>query len=111
MSRSTGVVYWYSSVAELGELPDDIEEGDDYLPLPDKAELGLGRTLALNFVAQHSPDHREDVFEFFRGPGAYSRFKGLLDRLGLLSSWYEYEELAIDEALKEWCYDNDLEFE
>lgn len=42
---------------------------------------------------------------------AYSRFKSLLEQRGQLQNWYQYEEAAVEEALREWCAANDLQLE
>jgi hypothetical protein len=37
-----------------------------------------------------------------------SRFKGLLERKGLLEKWFQYEQDAQTKALREWCELNDV---
>lgn len=90
------------------ELPADIETSDHYVCLPDRNELNLGRDLVFSFVRQNLPDAYDDVRQYFRKAGAYSRFKGLLGSRGLLDEWYRFEEEAIAVALREWCESNDL---
>lgn len=46
--------------------------------------------------------------EIFRSRGAYGRFKSLLDRANQLEAWHRYEEQAVENALREWCEENEL---
>ncbi len=45
----------------------------------------------------------------FRGQGAYSRFKSMLESKGLLKSWYDFEQQQEEERLREWCRDNEIQ--
>jgi len=49
------------------------------------------------------------VYSIFHRKGAYSRYKDLLERKGLLDEWYEYENERQKAALKEWCRENNIE--
>src|SRR5215468_5990348 len=71
----TGKIYCHSLSAGLGEeedLPEDLETSDRYIAVPHKNDLGLGRRLALVFVAQELSDEYNTVAGFFRRRGAYS---------------------------------------
>lgn len=106
----TGEIYWVSSMMELeGEVPDDLETSDRYIPVPHKNDLDLGRNLALSFADQELPDAFDAVAGFFRQKGAYRRFKDLLEARGVLEKWYAFEATAIQEALRVWCQDNNIE--
>ena len=51
LCKQSGRVYWHSEFSdELGELPDDIEDSEKYVPIPDKRELDLGKPLVLDFA-------------------------------------------------------------
>ena len=89
-----------------GDAPD---EGADYLEVPHKNDLDLGRELALRFADDAAPRHvADDVYDAFRRKGAYRRFKDLLDRHDLLEAWYEYERRATIDALERWAAENGL---
>jgi hypothetical protein len=62
------------------ELPDDINDEEKYVALPDKRELGLGKPLVLDFARQFLPDDFDDVRYFFSRRGAYTKFKAMLAR-------------------------------
>ena len=57
LCRQSGKVYCYveSSDDELSELPDDIDDREKYVQIPDKKELDLGKPLVLEFVRQTQP--------------------------------------------------------
>lgn len=98
-------------IADLDELPADFEEGGKYIALPHKNDLGLGRSLALRFAEEHLSDDFGKVREIFGRRGAYARFKDLLERRGMLNRWYEFEESAQKEALREWCKRNEVDID
>lgn len=74
--------------------------------VPGKYDLNLGRGLVIDFAYRHISDDIDRVQGYFRRSGAYSRFKDILDRRGLLERWYEFEEEAKERALREWGEEN-----
>jgi hypothetical protein len=114
LCRQSGEVYrrmdpLYVGEEYAGELPDDVEDEDKYIALPDKRELHLGTPLVMDFVRQFLPRDLDDVRDIFRRKGAYARFKGLLARRGALEQWYDFELAATERALREWCKLNEIE--
>jgi len=107
VSRVTGEIHWIGEGIDE-EPPEDIDDGSLYIAVPQKSDFDLGRSLVLRFVEEHIPDSIESVYEFFRRRGAYAKFKSLLDRVGQLDAWYQYEQAATEEALRNWCEENDL---
>ncbi len=105
VNRATGSIHWSGEGIDE-ELPDDIDDGSQYVAVPSKRDLGLGRSLALRFVAENIPDSYERIHQYFRKKGAYSHFKAELDHAGQLEAWYEYEQRTIQEALQEWSEEN-----
>lgn len=83
LCKQSGTLYWQSEfTGDLDELPDDIDDRDKYVQIPDKRELELGKPLALDFAREFLPDEVGDVQEIFSKRGAYARFKDLLQRRG-----------------------------
>lgn len=104
VSRLTGKVHWRVQDEDDGEdLPDDIDDSDIYVEVPHKADLDLGKQLAFDFTRQHMAQEYDSVRDAFRRPGAYARFKALLDRHALLQTWYDFEAKATEQALREWA--------
>ena len=95
LCKQSGKVYCHSELSDdLDILPDDIDDSEKYVPIPDKRELDLGKPLALDFTRQFLPDDFDEVRQIFSRRGAYARFKDLLDRRGALDQWYDFEAKA-----------------
>ena len=110
VNRISGKIFWSSSSADVEEdLPEDIEDDKLYLAIPSKGDLGLGRELASRFVEAHLPEFYELTCGYFQSRGAYPRFKAFLDRKDRLEHWYAFEQTAVEEALRTWSAENDLQ--
>lgn len=111
--RGSGKIYWISGdpgmLDEEEEIPDDIEDSDKYVPVPDKRYLDLGSQLVFAFTEQNMPQHYDQVRGIFRRRGAYGRFKDLLDRQDKLETWYAFSDEQETKALEEWCKDEGLQ--
>ncbi len=109
VNRRTGKIHYRSDYTDEEEdLPDDID-GEDYVEVPQKRDLGLGKRTALDFAREFMASDFDGVREIFSRKGAYGRFKDLLDRRGKLESWYEFSNNAEEAALRAWCEDCELE--
>ncbi|MDN3278079.1 hypothetical protein QWJ07_27705 [Frankia sp. RB7] len=111
--RQTGNFYYQTDFLDSmelnDELPDDIDDEEKYLALPDKRELDLGKPLVLAFAGEYLPDDFDDVRYFFNKRGAYSKFKALLARRGAIDRWHAFEAKATEQALRDWCALNEIE--
>jgi len=108
----TGIIYLVSSEIEIEQdLPEDLEESERYLAVPDRNELDLGQQLVMTFVQRKLPNDVQQVAGFFRRKGAYSRLKVLLADRGLLDPWYAFELGETQAALREWCQENGIELD
>jgi hypothetical protein len=104
LRRRSGKIYWRSDLLDdEEELPDDIDDAENYVAIPDKRELELGKPLVLDFVSQFLADDFDEVRQIFGRRGAYARFKDLLSRRGALDQWYDFSAKAEEKALREWC--------
>lgn len=109
VSRITGSVHWSSNIDGLeDDLPVDIADENTYVSVPHKNDLNLGNNLVLSFAEEHLIESYEAVSSFFRQRGAYGRFKDLLEQKGQLQSWYDYEAMVTEQALREWCAEQGL---
>jgi hypothetical protein len=113
LCRRTGKIYSHSEFSDLeefnDELPDDVEDDDKYIAIPDKRELDLGKPLALDFAREVLPDDFDEVRYMFSRRGAYKKFRTLLIRRNALDRWYDFESKATEQALREWCELNSIE--
>jgi len=99
----TGQVCLRSELGDLDEIPEEAYDSGLWLEIPHKNELGLGRDLVFSFVSQNLPADLDLVVGYFNRRGAYSNYKRLLEKRGVLEVWYEYEETCLKEAILEWC--------
>ena len=107
--RETGAVLCHSDDTDDFEpLPEDIDDADRYVPVPDQRELGLGKPLALEFARTQLPACYEQVCGLFAHRGAYARFKDLLARHQSLDAWHQWEAEQTRQALRAWCADNGI---
>ena len=104
--RITGESFYASELAGDSEIPEDAEESDDYLWIPHKDDLDLGKPLVMDFVREHCSNLIDEVYAIFRRRGAYGRFKDLLAKQDLLEEWYAFEQTRTREALLRWCEEN-----
>lgn len=89
-------------------VPSDIFENKKYICVPGKADLDMGKALAIDFVAKYIPDKLNLAYEIFSRKGAYSKFKSLLASLNQLDNWYAYEQSSLRNAALEWCSENGI---
>ena len=110
LCKQSGKLYYHSELCDdLDSLPDDVDDSEKFLPIPDKRELDLGKPLALDFARQFLPDDFDEVRQFFSRRGAYARFKELLALRNALDQWYDFEAKAEERALRTWCDLNSIE--
>lgn len=108
LEPATGRILYRSEDGGLDEIG-DADEIEDGINIPHKNDLGLGKSLALDFVASRIPDQIDRVEQMFRRRGAYARFKDFLDSKGLLQEWYDYENKEEEWALRRWCKKTGIE--
>ena len=103
LCKKTGAFYTISDYGDLAEedLPQDFETSDQYIELPHKKDLDLGRPLVFEFVGQELPEAWDEVSDIFRRKGAYGYYKDMLRRRGALDKWHACENAATEKALRE----------
>ncbi len=107
LCRETGAFIWHSEFGDnFEELPDDIDDAEKYVALPNPRDLDLGKPLVMRFARDEFADHYDEVAEIFSRRGAYRRFRDLLTRERALDKWYAFEAAAKEKALREWCAEN-----
>lgn len=111
--RDSGKIYWISGepgvLDEEEEIPNDIEDPDKYVLVPDKRDLDLGSHLVFDFTARYLPQHYDEVRDMFRRKGAYGRFKGLLEGQDKVQMWHTFNNERATKALEEWCKNEGLQ--
>lgn len=107
LNKETGEIYYTSEIGDSDELPVDIDDSK-YVSIPHPNDLDLGEELVFEFISQYLPEESDRVGRIFSKSGAYSRFKDLLSKKGLLDKWYDFEDEQNKNALKQWCLENDI---
>lgn len=108
LNKKTGKTFYSSELSGEDDFPEDIDS-DDYIEIPHKNDLDLGRNLVFEFVSRYIPENLDEVYAYFQRKGAYSRYKYLLEKLNLLDTWYAFEDQKTKSVLLEWCRKNGLE--
>jgi uncharacterized glyoxalase superfamily protein PhnB len=109
LCKESGKIYWHSDYYDnFEELPDDVDDDDKYIQIPDKRELDLGKPLVFDFTHQFLPRDVDEVRRIFSKKGAYARFKDLLARRNKVKDWLDFQEEAQERALRQWCELNDI---
>jgi len=110
--KDTGKLLYRSDMAGIDEIEDeDNLDRDQCIEIPHKNDLGLGRNLVFEFVEEYLPNDYDRVRQMFRRKGAYSNYKALLERRGLLEKWYDIENSREEQALRRWCKENEIELD
>ncbi len=110
--KDTGKFLYHSDMTGIDEIENEDDlDWDQRTEIPHKNDLDLVRNLVFEFVEEYIPDDYERVRKTFRRSGAYSRYKDLLERQGLLEEWYEIENSREESALRNWCKDNEIELD
>jgi hypothetical protein len=110
LCKATGEIYQHIEFSgeELDELPDDIEDDEKCIRIPHKRELGLGKSLVLDFARECLPDDFDEVRYIFSKRGAYANFRALLARRNAIDRWHDFEAKATERALRDWCELHDI---
>ncbi len=106
VSKVTGKVIWDSEEHSDKPAPDlDMDEDDDYVHLPDKYDLDLGKVLVMKF-AETVPELYDEIRNIFSSRGAYRKFRDLLGRNDIVDKWLNFESEGEKRALLSWCDQN-----
>src|SRR5207237_3531775 len=108
LDRQSGKIYWHSEFGDNDEeLPDDIDD-EEYISIPDKRELDLGKPLVLDFAREFLPDDYDEVRHIFSRRVAYCRYQDLLVRRGAREWQYDFSNTSEERALRKWCAENGM---
>ncbi len=112
INRATGKIKWVGEGVEEEEEDEEALDAEDsepsfdsneWIDVPHKHDLDLGRNVVFRFIDEVLPDAYNQVQYFFKRRGAYGRLKELLDRRGKLEEWYAYQNAAQEQALQRWA--------
>jgi len=97
VNRVTGDVYYASELGDADEIPEELN--DDYVDIPHKNDLDLGREMVMEFVYDRCANDADHVRAIFQHRGTYARFKGFLAERNLLDAWHSFQDKRTDAAL------------
>ncbi len=87
-------------------------ETGDWINLPSKYELGLGKELTFRFAEENlSETDFYKTEKVFSRKGAYEKWKNFLFNRNLLEAWYKFSNDAEVKALKNWLNNNEIPYE
>ncbi len=109
LCKDTGRILYRSEMGTIDEIEDADLDWDMCIAIPHKNDLDLGQSLVFEFVEIHMPEVDDHVRQIFRRRGAYGRFKSLLERKGLLDTWYDFARQREEGALRHWCLENEIQ--
>ena len=110
--KDTGEILVRSDLAGIDEISEREDlDWDQCVQVPHKSEFGLGKRLVFDFVWEYLPADYDYVRRLFLRAGAYSRYKALLERRGLLDAWHRMERKREEESLRKWCQESGIELE
>jgi hypothetical protein len=89
----------------------EIIQGKNWIPLPSKFDIHDYQIMEDFCLSQKDPTQRDRLLNAIQGRGAFARFKGIVQQLGLLEKWYEFKKTEYSEIAKQWCEQNGVEYE
>ena len=98
---------WQKDAIEVAR--DYLEHEEHFVSLPDQFTFHEYRHMERFALSQKDEHTRESLCRSLKGKGAFRRFKDAIHRLGVADKWYKYRDDALNELLKDWCEDNDVE--
>ena len=90
---------------------DKFDEEEYWIQAPRHYDLNEYDIMA-DFAENVSDPQKSNLLAVaLRGKGAFRRFKDTLHRIGLTEEWYAFKHNEYVKIAKEWCEDNDLEYD
>jgi len=84
-------------------------ESDRFLVLPDRFEVHEWAIME-RFSQEQNERNRQALLGAVHGSGAFRHFRGAVERLGLLDSWYRYRNEAIEQIARDWLEEHKLAY-
>ena len=89
----------------------DEDEDDRFIRLPSQREINEYGMME-EFVSNVRNDSQRAALEIaISGRGAFRRFKDTVIRFGIEKNWYAFRDKEYLRVAREWCEENDVEYE
>jgi len=95
---------------EQEEISERLDE-HGFVRLPEQYDIHAYHIME-EFVSKlQNPMIQERLADAINGRGAFQRFKRGIRQYGVEQDWYDFREAAFLEIAREWCEENELEYE
>jgi len=94
---------------EIEQTKEYLKDPDNFIPAPDKDEVGEYGIMEQFAVSQENQGQKEKLLIALQGKGAFRRFKGTINFLGIEKQWYAFRDEKFKNFALEWCEFNDIE--
>ena len=95
---------------EQEEISERLDE-HGFVRLPEQYDIHAYHIME-EFVSKlQNPMIQERLADAINGRGAFQRFKRGIRQYGVEQDWYVFREAAFLEIAREWCEENELEYE
>ena len=95
---------------EVSDMIDE-DEDDRFIRLPNQHEINEYGMME-EFVSGVQNDNQRAALEIaISGRGAFRRFKDTVIRFGIEKKWYAFRDREYLRVSREWCEENDVEYE
>jgi hypothetical protein len=111
-NKKTSEILWsleynkeYSTYKETDEYNDDIISMFNMFT---KNDYNIMRKF-INTIASDSISN--ELYIATKGKGSFGKFRNIIDFYGITHDWYKYRDEEYKNIAKNWCQDNNIEFE
>lgn len=84
---------------------------DRFLPLPTKFDVHEWEIMKEFSESRRSERTRQELLAAIHGSGAFRHFKNTVRRHGIEQDWFAFRAEALAEIAREWCKENNVEWE
>jgi hypothetical protein len=85
-------------------------QNDCFLELPDRFDIHEWSIMEEFARGQDNDRIRQELLDAIHGAGAFRMFRGLIRRLGIEQSWYQFREKALTEIARDWLEEHKLPY-
>ena len=110
-NTETGEFDFYGDFMDTEDVDAEKFENDIWIAAPNQRDINEYDIME-NFIENVTDPHKKELLSVaLSGRGAFRRFKDTLLRTGLRDDWFKFKKAAYIEIAREWCVENDLEYE
>ena len=114
LNRETGAIVTVMDDMAMGpdgEVdPADIEESDEFLPLPTSAEIDEWSMME-KFALERPQPLSDELIDGISGRGAFRMFRTIVKRARVEDEWYRFRERAFASIAREWLDQHGIPYE